>query len=85
MAFGDAKRDHVSDLPGSVVIEDQIVGLSVGEQGVDDPPLNGIGALFGPLGFGSDVGLRPVPGLDCKFACNNDPLKGLFASNTDPL
>jgi hypothetical protein len=21
----------------------------------------------------------------CKFACNNDPLKGLFASNTDPL
>ena len=23
--------------------------------------------------------------FECKFACNNDPLKGLFASNTDPL
>ena len=22
---------------------------------------------------------------NCKFACNNDPLKGLFASNHDPF
>ena len=23
--------------------------------------------------------------LDCKIACNIDPLRGLFASNSDPL
>jgi hypothetical protein len=23
--------------------------------------------------------------LDCKFACNIDPLRGLFASNSDPF
>jgi len=24
-------------------------------------------------------------GMYCKIACNNDPLRGRFASNTDPL
>jgi hypothetical protein len=23
--------------------------------------------------------------LECKIACNNDPLRGCFASNNDPL
>ena len=26
-----------------------------------------------------------VKSLDCKIACNIDPLRGLFASNSDPL
>jgi len=28
---------------------------------------------------------RVAESLDCEFACNTDPLRGVFASNSDPL
>lgn len=63
-ALGDAERDDVGYFPCAVIVQDQIKGVAIGEQSVDHAPLDGIGALFRPLRFGSDVGLRPIPYLN---------------------
>jgi len=46
--------------------------------------------LIGPNGAGKSTLIKMLttllpPTSGCKIACNIDPLRGLFASNSDPL
>jgi len=54
-AFRDAEQDDVGDFSGATVVEDEVIGIALGEQRIDHAPLDGIGPLFDPLGFCADV------------------------------
>ncbi len=69
----DAERHHIGDLASSIVVENQVVGVRVGEQCLDDAPLDRIGSFFRPLRFCSDICPRPVPNLDPIRRIRLDP------------
>jgi hypothetical protein len=47
-SFHNAERADIGNFSGAVIVKDQLMGLALCEQRIDDTPLDGIGALFRP-------------------------------------
>jgi type IV secretory pathway TraG/TraD family ATPase VirD4 len=86
--------------PGSICVVDpkgENATVTAARRGGGSPHCKGLGQavrVLDPFKAAQvDDSLRgrfnPLDALDpaneCKFACNNDPLRGVFASNSDPL